>query len=194
MTTVSTNPALLAPLDLLPPDPVDGQTYRLPGISAAVALRGNVGRLITLGEATGRGVGGSVLNIRRHHGRVEVQIGQQWFMLERRDVQLALKSLHAVALSAPPLRGEHELAPLLTPAYHDPAGRGEGWWLTAVCAQDHWAGRVRTVTVDLRVTQSGESFPARRVLTFFPEPPHSPARYEAHTPEHQRVLDALGLP
>ncbi|WP_119675182.1 hypothetical protein [Deinococcus sp. RM] len=192
MTTLLTNPALLAPLDLLPAEPVDGQTYRVPGISAAVALRGDAGRLITLGESTYRGAG-SVLNIRRRGACLEVQISQQWFMLERRDVQLALKSLHAVALSAPPLRGEHELAPLLTPTYHDPAGRGQGWWLTTVCAHELPGGPVRTVTSALRVTRGGESFPAERVLTL--QPQAAPAsRYTAQTPEQQRVLDALGLP
>lgn len=191
MTTLSINPALLAPLDVLPDGPVDGQAYRVPGISAAVALRGAVGRLVTLGEHRPNG---SVLNLRRAHGRLEVQVGSQWFMLERRDVQLALKALHALALHAPPLPGERLAAPLLTPTYLDPGGRGAGWWLTTLRAEEVTLEGRRTVLSDLRVTRGAQSFPARRVLTLQPHGAGQVCRYEAQTAEHQLVLDGLGLP
>ncbi|GGN46607.1 hypothetical protein [Deinococcus daejeonensis] len=184
------NPTLLAPLNLLPDEPVDGQVYRVPGLSAAVAMQGGIGRLVTLGS-TWSDRYHTVLNVRRHLNELEVELQGQWTTLSSAPVHLAIHALHPLRLRATPLPGDLDAAPMLTPCYHEVGDKGLGWWTANTSTHQSTFGDTTLVTCDVVFTRGSETFYATSHLTITPEEPYHHYEYTTDSKTGRAVINSL---
>ncbi|ASN83376.1 hypothetical protein [Deinococcus ficus] len=184
------NPTLLAPLNLLPEDPQDGQVYRVPGLNAAVAMKDGVGRLVTLGS-TWSDRYHTILNVRQHLGELEVELQGQWATLSSGAVHLAIHALHPLRLRAPRIEGDLDAAPMLTPQYHEDGDKGLGWWTANTSTHQSTLGDCTIVTCDVVFTRGGECFKAHAHLTISPEEPYHTYSYTTESRPGRAVIKGL---
>lgn len=184
------NPTLLAPLNLIPDEPHDGQVYRVPGLSAAVAMQGGIGRLVTLGS-TWSDRYHTVLNVRRSLNELEVELQGQWATLSSAAVHLAIHALHPLRLRAPHLDGDLETAPMLTPCYHEVGDKGLGWWTANTSTHQSTLRDTTIVTCDVVFTRGSESFKAISHLTITPEEPFHHYTYTTDSKAGRAVIKSL---
>ncbi|ASN83163.1 hypothetical protein [Deinococcus ficus] len=184
------NPELLTPLPLITDQPVDGRVYRLPGLNAALAMKGNIGRLITMG-ATWSDRYHTVFNVRRKLNDLEIEIQGQWVTISEGRVQIAIQSLHALRLRAPELPGDLPAAPFLTPLFHEDPRDGLGWWASNVTTHQATNGDITVVTCDVVFTRGDEGFSAKSTLVMTPEPPYHIYTYTTPSALGQQVLPGI---
>lgn len=180
----------MTPLPLLTEEPVDGRVYRLPGLNAVLAMKGSIGRLVTLGSSrTDRYH--TVLNLRRKLNDLEVEIQGQWVTVTENRVQFAIHGLHPLRLRAPEIPGDLPAAPLLTPLFHEDQHHGLGWWASNITTHQASTGDTTVVTCDVVFTRGDDSFPAKSTLIMTPEPPYHIYTYITPSALGQKVLPGI---